>query len=76
MTTHNAGVIPARIPQTSIVTIDPLSMEESAELVGHQVGSYKTDKEDKTRLTWRENELLMEAIGKRDWRSVPVVMAQ
>lgn len=74
VTTYDAGVIPQAL---SPVTIDPLSLKESSELVGLLAGSVKATKdEENDKLTEREEALLMKAIFKNGWRCVPTTMVQ
>ena len=66
VTTSNAVVIP-NTPATSMVTIDPLTLEESAEVIGELAG-YK--------LTENERMFLKYTAERRGWRHLPLIMAQ
>ena len=63
--TNNAEVIPNTLA-TAVVTVDPLSIEESAKLIGRLAG-HKLSKE--------EEKLLETTADKRGWRYIPLVMA-
>ena len=65
VTTSNAGVIPQKTTTIETVGIDPLSIEESAELVGLLAG-YS--------LSEREKESLKAMVDKKQWRCLPLVM--
>ena len=65
VTTSNAGVIPQN-NTVSTVGIEPLSIEESAKLIGRLAGY---------NLNEREKESLKAAVNTKQWRCLPLVMA-
>ena len=67
VTTSNAGVIPQNnIDTVSTVGIEPLSIEESAKLIGRLAGY---------NLNEREKESLKAAVNTKQWRCLPLIMA-
>lgn len=65
VTTNNAGVIP-QTTTVSTVTLDPLSIEESANLVG-KLARYS--------LSESEKESLKSTVKNKHWRCLPLEMA-
>lgn len=66
VTTNNAAVIP-QTTTVSTVTLEPLSIKESAKMIG-ELADYNLSK--------REEESLKAAVENKHWRSLPLVMAR
>ena len=66
VTTNNAVVIP-NTPATSVVTIDPLTLEESTKVIG-ELARYELSENEKMFLKHEAKE--------RGWRHLPLIMAQ
>ena len=68
ITTNNAGMLPHSLTGSpNTVIVNPLSEEESAELIGNLAG-YKLSEEEKQQQTTTANE--------KNWRYIPPVMVR